>query len=159
MYGNNRKTTLHWAQYGIRSYIWVQTFLLILWTFSSIVPGVGNVLNTETGFNSVSHTSFWLSIEILLLTIGGTVISLNSKDRVLKNALILYIVVLVLGIVANVIHIVASIMELVRCTSLLCMNSPWVLLTLTCIYGGLVFCECVACYLAARYRSLILIKN
>lgn len=155
MYDDKAKIRKRLAQYALRTYIWIQTFLLIVWTFSGIVPGVGNVLSDELGFNSVNHTSFWLSIEILILAVGGTVISMNSNQRTLRNALVLYIVVLVGGMIANLIHVIASIMELARCTSVLCVNNSWVLVTLTIIYGILLLVEGLACYMSGKYRMML----
>ena len=155
----DKQTVLHWAQYGIRVYIWFQAFTLISWSFFTIIPGVGDSLKaTETGFHSVSQVGFWMAYEILLLAIGGTVISLNSKSRTLRNATTLYVAALVLGIGANIVHIVASAFELQRCTSLLCMTSPAVLVTLLVFYALLAFFECVVVYLTVRYRQFLMLR-
>lgn len=156
MNAKEKTTLMHWGQYGIRAYLWLQTFILILWCVFSIVPGMANLLDTtENGFHSVTHIGFWLAYEILLITVGGTVISLNSKPAIMKNATLLYIVTLLIGIGANIVHVVASSMELYRCTSVLCINTPAVLLTLIVLYVALAIIETMCVYMANQYRVVV----
>ena len=151
-----KQVLLHWGQYGIRAYIWMQTVILIIWSVFSLVPGVGNVLKeTEIGFHCVSHLGFWLAFEIFLITIGGTVISLNSKAKVMSNVIILYLITLLIGIGANIIHIVASCMELYRCSSIVCMNTPGILCTLIILYVSLAIIETMIVYMAYQYRIYV----
>ena len=136
--------------YGLRAIITVQAIFLFLWSFSSIVEGMGDVMMNEDGFNAVSHLGFWLAIEIVALSVGY--LSVNVKN------LKFYPTVVVVAIIANVVHIVASILELVRCTSVLCIKNNGFLIAITVLFACLIVIECVMLYYVYKLNKYSKIK-
>jgi len=153
MNGITRKqlgSVLNTYQYGLRIMLVIQAIFLFLWSFSSIVEGMGDVMLYEDGFNAVSHLGFWLAIEIITLTIGFLSVTVK-KQRV-------YPFVVVVAILAHVVHIVASILELVRCTSILCMKNNGFLIAITVLFGFLIIVESVILFYISKLNKYSKIK-
>ena len=145
-------------QTGLQTLLLLQTTFLFLWAFSSIVEGMGDVIQVA-GFNAISHLGFWLSIEILTAGIGYTCLITNVKsERKERSVLKLYYFALIMAIVANVIHIIASIFELTECTSLLCVKNNGFLIAITVLFGILISIECLAMYFVYKYRRINKLK-
>lgn len=151
-------------QVGLKMFLFMQATLLFLWSFTSIVEGMGDTLYMEAGFHAVSHIGFWLAIEIIIVFIGCSTLTILPNKKKTNNAnhinrvLIFYQVILVIGIIANIIHIVACGMELGRKTSILAMKNNGILVAILIIYAVLIVIESASIYYSYKYRQVLKLK-
>jgi hypothetical protein len=146
---------INYSQYTLRTCVWIQAAILIVWSFFGLVPDVGNILNAESGFHSVTHWGFWMAIEIFTLMVGGTALAGTPNGAVLT----LYVVTLVLAISANIVHGTGVIFELARGTSPVSIQYPLVLFTLLCLYALLALLEGYCIYLTVQYKNFLTLKD
>lgn len=157
-----KKRVLYYSQIAIRGFSVAQGLLLFLWSFSSIVEGVGNTLYAESGTNAICHLGFWLSIEILILMFGLLTTVLDTSKKALRNTLIVYMVMLVIGMGANLLHIGLTVPELTRCTSVLCVTNNGILWGLMALFFCLFCLEVLSMFYAYwfyRYLQIEIKKN
>lgn len=145
-------------QTGLQTLLFIRGLFLILWVFSTIVEGMGDVIQ-EAGFNAISHLGFWCSIEFLSFMIGfSCLITHVQSQRKDRSVLKFYWYTLFLAIAANIIHIVASILEYVECATLLCVKNNGFLIAITVMFGVLIGIEFTEMYFVYKYRKTVKIN-
>ena len=150
-------------QVGIVTLLIISFVIIAVWSCFSIVSGFSKYDGTDPGLNVVSHTGWWLAIDIFVLLIGGMSIflafNLSRREEIeisihkMNGWLILFAIILGLGIISNIFHGVLSARELHYCTSSLCLTNKAFLNTLLGMLGALVLLKAWSIYRVLTYNS------
>ena len=164
---SNRDITnlVRYNQIGIVSFIVIAFLIVGVWSCFSVVPGFAVYDGVPNQFLAVSHTGWWLAVEILIIMIGGFSVyfafNLNSKEAIelsihtTSQWLVVYIVVLFIGIVSNLLHIGISLSELAHPTSTLAVDYSPFLITLLGMLGALLLLKIWGIYRVFIYNANI----
>lgn len=154
---------VRYNQVGIVTLLIISFIIIAVWSCFSIVPGFSRYDGDPGELNVVSHTGWWLAIDVFVLLIGGLSIflalSLNNVNQIeiavhrMSGWMILFVVLLALGIISNIFHGVLSATELSKCTSTLCLNNQPFLITLLAMLGALAFLKGWTMYRVLTYNS------
>ena len=118
----------------------VEFCLTQLWILCSIVPGFALYNGDASQVNAYTHLGWWLMIEVACIAVGciTTYFSLgysSSERKIERNVsatlkwMYVYCFVLAITLVSHIVHGILATFELVGCTSSLCINYKWVLVT------------------------------
>lgn len=154
---------MKYNQVGVVTLLVISFAIVAVWSCFSIVPGFSLYDGTSDELTAVSHTGWWLAIDVLVLLVGGLSVflafSLNQADKIeisvhrMSGWLIFFVVLLSLGILSNIFHVVLSSTELSRCTSTLCTDNQPFLITLIAMLGALAFIKGWTIYRVITYNS------
>ncbi|MBX9636553.1 MAG: hypothetical protein K2Q45_03270 [Nitrosomonas sp.] len=127
-------------QMSIGIFIVLEVLLSFLWLAAGAVPGFALYNGLANQLNAYTHLIWWFAIELaciafgiyaILFGIGYSVIEQKPERNVSRTItkLNVYFWILGLSVTSHILHVIFSCFELYNCSSSLCSNYRWVLIT------------------------------
>jgi len=151
------------SQTHLAACVAIHMFILIFWSTNTIVKGFGYYdAVPPASFNAISHTGFWLSIEIFVLFIGAISVyfGIESTQKGIEfgiesttSQMTFWCILIFIAIGANIVHLIASCLELADCRSTLCTLNNGFLIGMIAVLGTIIVLECIELYKIYEYKK------